>query len=130
MTAILFQLAQTCVVLGNYDEARQHLREALRIGQEHQITTVTVSALASLADVHLRAAGDQADRDTQIMALEWLTLAVNHQAIEQNARDRSAYLLTQLKAELPPPLVEAATTRGQTKSLETIVTEILSATPS
>ncbi|MCB0222311.1 MAG: NACHT domain-containing protein [Anaerolineae bacterium] len=130
MTAILFQLAQTCVVLGNYDEARQHLREALRIGQEHQITTVTVSALASLADVHLRAAGDQADRDTQIMALEWLTLAVNHQAIEQNARDRSAYLLTQLKAELPPPLVEAATARGQTKSLETIVTEILSATPS
>ncbi|MBE7553109.1 MAG: tetratricopeptide repeat protein [Anaerolineales bacterium] len=125
MTAILFQLAQTCVALGDYDEARQHLHEALRIGREHQIVTVMVSALASLADVHLRAAGDRLNPDTQIIALEWLALAVNHPATEQNTRERSAHWLAQLEAKLPRPVVEAALARGQAESLDAVVAGIL-----
>ncbi len=129
MVAILFQLAQTCVALGDYDEARQHLHEVLRIGQEYQIVTVTVSALASLADVHVRAAGDRLNLETQIIAIEWLVLAVDHPATEQNTRERSAHLLAQLEAEMPRPVVEAALARGRAKSLDAVVTEILTAAP-
>lgn len=125
MTAILFQLAQTCVALGDYDEARQHLHEALRIGREHQIVTIMVSALASLADVHLRAADDRLNPDAQITALEWLALAVNHPATEQNTRERSAHWLAQLEAKLPRPVVEAALARGQAESLDAVVAGIL-----
>lgn len=130
MTAILFQLAQTCVALGDFDEARQHLLEVLRTGHEHRIMTVTVSALASLADVHLRAGGDLLDQDTRIKTLEWLALAVDHPATEQNTRERSAHLLARLEADLPPSLVEAALARGRARSLDAVVAEILAPAPS
>ncbi len=125
MATVLFQLAQTCLALDDYAEARQHLLEALHIGLEYRIVAIMVNALASLANTYVRAAAGRLDPDTRIMALEWLALAVNHPATDEHTRAKSARLLAQLETELPCSVVEAALAQGQAKPLETVVAGIL-----
>ncbi len=114
----LDNLGDAAYTLGDDDQAARDFGESLKLALE---TGVIPSALLTLAGIaRLRArAGDPEQ------ALELLGLALHHPACDDDTRQRGEPLLAELRAALPPEVVEAALERGRAKTLEEITGEIL-----
>ncbi len=104
--------------LGNYRDARKHLRRSLELAisglmpSRHLLTFVGVARVL-------------AKQDDQERALELLALVVNHRLSWQMAKDQAAPLIAELEAELPPDVVTAAQERGRARDLDSTVAELL-----
>jgi tetratricopeptide (TPR) repeat protein len=119
----LNQLGRVSCALGEYEEARQHLQEALQLASQNQLVPATLNVLVSLAEFRLQVGPTPLSEKEA--ALEFLALALNHPASEQTTKDRATRLLAKIEPKLSPPLIEAVWERAKAKGLETVVAETL-----
>jgi len=104
--------------LAEYEEARQYFYQALRLETKTQRQPIILDALAGLAHY-------LAEKGEPEHALELLALISHHPASTQETRDRAATLDAGLAAQMVTEVVAAAQARGQKKTLEGVVQEIL-----
>jgi class 3 adenylate cyclase/tetratricopeptide (TPR) repeat protein len=118
--AITFNnLGHMAVAQGDHAAAASYYHEAIQIAMDIGVVPVALDCLAGLAGV-LAARPGQAER-----ALELLGLALHHQALDSDAKLTIEPILADLRAKLPPDVVEAALERGQSLELEAVAAEIL-----
>ena len=131
---ILAGLGEAALSLGNFQAARNYLLEAL------ETTRIPIALIAIMnwamllkKEADLPAAGVAASQEAlanheqKQQAVEILSLVLNHPATPQVYKDKAAPLLAGLEAELPPEAMAAARERGQARTFDTAVEEILAA---
>ncbi len=129
VSLIYRHLAETLQGLGdierveeNYDMARQHLHESLRLAWRYAGIPRTFMVVAAWAD--LFAAEGQPERAAELAAL----VQVEPRAFAIS-KERAARLLENLQTSLSSQVFTAAVERGQALDLETIVKQLLEETP-
>jgi uncharacterized protein HemY len=101
-----------------FSEARRYLVEALKIAYEND-------AMNRLTDVLYRI-GDLLQRTGQsAAAVEYLTVVQHHSTTGDLVRREVGELLQDLAAVLPPEAMSAARARGQARTLEELVADVL-----
>lgn len=121
----LYFLGQTCSALDEADEAWRHFREALQIASRYQMTPLALGVLVNIAELWCQPGGYGPRPANSGTTLELLALILNHSMAEQQQKEKAALLVSQLQADLPRPLFETAMARGQARTLETVVAQIL-----
>jgi predicted ATPase/DNA-binding SARP family transcriptional activator len=109
------------VVLGRGDlpAAERYFHGVLESAVKASWVPAVLHALTGLA--HLRARAGEPD-----YALELLALIVGHPASHQEFSSRATLLEAELRAELPPEVVERAQWRGRARDLDATAAELLS----
>ena len=115
---VLAEMGGSILALGNEVEAERVWRKSLHIATDIHGTPVALEALVGFASLQVQ----QGDMEH---ALELLLMALNHPASSHDTRNRAAHLRADLEAQLTRQQIEAAQTRAQAKSFETIVHEVL-----
>jgi predicted ATPase/DNA-binding SARP family transcriptional activator len=134
MAWFLGGLSEAALGLGDLQAARHYLLEAL----ENKIVPPTFLALVSWAMLLMKeadlpaagvAAGQEAppNHEQKQQAVEILSLVLSHPATWQVDKGKADRLLAGLKTELPPEVFAAARARGQAKTVDAVVEEILAA---
>jgi len=136
---LLVGLGEAALGLGNLQAARNYLLEALEI-EALETTRVMVALIAMMGwgmllkqEAELLAAGVAAGhqalgkQEQQQQAVEILSLVLNHPATPHIYKEQAARLLAQLEADLPPEVVAAARERGQARTCDALLEEILAA---
>jgi predicted ATPase/DNA-binding XRE family transcriptional regulator len=118
MARVLAEMSRSIFELGNDADAELKWRESLRIATETQGTFIMLEALVGLASL-------QAKRSDREHALELLWIVLNHPASIQDTKNRASDLRAELEAQLTNQQAEAVRERVQTKTLETVVEEVL-----
>jgi predicted ATPase/DNA-binding SARP family transcriptional activator/Tfp pilus assembly protein PilF len=113
----LNKLGQTAGALNQSSEAQTHFLAALRLALEVKVVPLALNILAGVAALWARL-GDSAP------ALEVLEFALNHPAIEQEARDRAESLRAQIVSELEPHIVAAAQDKARSRTLDELAEEV------
>ena len=121
----LYFLGQTCSALDEVDEAWRYFHEALQIASRHQMIPLALGILVNIAELWHRTGEHGAGPASSETTLELLALILNHPMAEQQQKKKAASLLVQLEADLPRPLFKMTVARGQARTLETTVAEIL-----
>jgi predicted ATPase len=116
----LANMGNAAVALDDDTAAARYYREAMHKALEIGVIPYALDDLVGLAGVMARAG--RAER-----ALELLGLALHHPAIWGETRSTIESLLTDLRAKLPPDVVEAGLERGKSLELEAAA-EILEGT--
>jgi tetratricopeptide (TPR) repeat protein len=104
--------------LGNYADARRHLRRSLDLAVAAQMPSRHLLTFVGVARV-LAKQGEKKN------ALELLALVTHHRFSWQLAKDQAAPLIAELETELPPEVVAAAWARGRARDLYATVAELL-----
>jgi tetratricopeptide (TPR) repeat protein len=104
--------------LGNYADARRHLRRSLELAVAAQMPSRHLLTFVGVARV-LAKQGDQE------RALELLALVTHHRFSWQMAKDQAAPLIAELEAELPDEVATMAWERGRDRDLDATVAELL-----
>lgn len=126
MARSLNNLADAACALGEYREAEACFREALTTAMAIRAMPIALHGLVGVATLLTKQAETSTGLDAlKERAVELLAMVSHHPASLKETKDRANHLLRQLAAHLPPPLLAAAQERGQTKTLEAAVTEIL-----
>ena len=115
---ILARLAEADYALGNYAEARCDWCDALKIGVESHMPTVTLLSLVGLARF-LR------QDNRQVEAVELLALARHHPGGARAVGRQAGHLLAGLEGKLPANMFSAAIERGKALELEAVAVEML-----
>jgi tetratricopeptide (TPR) repeat protein len=105
--------------LGDYQAAELYFYRVLKSFNKANRLAMVLETLCGFA--HLSARIGQPER-----ALELLALVLSHPASAQECKDRAARLQVELRADLPPEVVEEAQERGRARGLDTTVAELLS----
>jgi len=123
----LNHLGRVQYALGEGQEATQSFMTALRMAIESQAAPIALDTLLGLATplVHPEVGVTEVALTLKEKALKWLTLVLSHPASRHDTKDRAARLLAELESHLPPQVSAAARARGQTRSLEAVVAEIV-----
>jgi class 3 adenylate cyclase/tetratricopeptide (TPR) repeat protein len=116
--ALLDNLGEVAYELGDNAQAEHDFSESLRLALEIGAVPSALLTLAGMTRLRARAGHSE-------QALEWLGLTLNHPACDDETRQRGDPLLAELRASLPPDVVEAALERGRAQSLEAVASEIL-----
>ena len=106
--------------LGEHDASRRQFRETLAIAMEIGTLPVALDALVGLAI--LLHEGEQKER---IRALEFLQHVLNHSASSHETKGKATRLINEMEADLPVDIVDTIRKRGQDKTLEAFVDDIL-----
>jgi len=126
MARSLNNLADAACALGEYQEAEAGFREALTTAMAIRAMPIVLHGLVGFATLLVKQAETTSGQDAlKERAAELLALVSHHPASLKETKDRANHLLTQLAVQLPPSLLAAAQERGQAKTLEAAVTEIL-----
>ncbi len=115
---LLDNLGDVSCVLGQDNEAARYWKESLSLALEVGIVPSALLTVAGIARLDFRAGRHE-------RALELLGLALSHPASDDEVKQRGEPLLAELRAHLPPDLIEAGLERGRTKTLEGMASEIL-----
>jgi predicted ATPase len=112
--------------LGNFQAAREHLREALTAQYDNLRAIIHAAYLLAKegAAANLEASFSHSK---QAYAFQLLTLVLHEPSIGQIEKNLATPLLSQLEVELPPDVVAAAKVRGQAQDLQEAITELLEA---
>ncbi len=132
---ILAGLGEASLGLENYLAARNYLLEALETtsGTAYALPALISWAMLLEKEADVPAAGVVAgpevlaNHEPKQRAAAILSLVINHPATWQVYRDKADRLLAELEAELPPEVFAAARRRGQAKTVDAVVEEILAA---
>jgi len=116
--ALLDSLGDVTYTLGDDTEAARNFGESLRLVLEVGAIPSALLALAGIAKFRVRAGNPD-------QALELLGLVLHHPACDDETRQRAEPLLAELRAVLPPEVVEAALERGRARTVEEVAAEIL-----
>ncbi len=116
--ALLDNLGEVAYELGDNAQAEHDFSESLKLALEIGAVPSALLTLAGMARLRGRAGHSK-------QALELLGLTLNHPACDDETRQRGDPLLAELRASLPPEVVEAALERGRAQSLEAVASEIL-----
>lgn len=111
-------IGNAACALGDLQEARNYLHQALELSQMTKWTAHTLLTLVGLAAL-VAADGEKE------LALELLAVVLHHPQSLQWARDQAAPLVARLEADLAPEVVAAAEPRGRARDLDTTVAELL-----
>ncbi len=132
MAERLKQLGSVACRMGVYEQAKAYFDQALRLAVAIHSHQVILDVLISMADLFHQSQEFQESQDKGKKAYAALAYAlellacVKHQATcGQECQDRAAGLLPALVSALPPAMVAACWQRGQAKTLDAMVTEIL-----
>jgi hypothetical protein len=109
--------------LNEYEASWQYLGQAIQIAYQSGLNPIVLEGLANLADLRFRAR-PSSSLQTQMEAVELLSLVINHPAGEQATRDRAARLLAEHEPALAADVIAAAIARSRSRTLETTVAEI------
>ncbi len=115
---ILARLGEADYALGNYDEARRYWCDALKIGIESHMPTVTLLSLVGLSRLSLR-------ENMRAQAVELLALGKHHPGGARAVGRQAARLLAELEAKLPPDVFSAAVERGKALELGAVAADML-----
>ncbi len=118
MALPMSNLGDVCDTLGDYAAAQAHYLQALRIALE--IWNVP-SMLTSLVKMGMLLAKTGAHK----RAAELLALAIAHPATDKAFIDRACGTLAELATHLPPNVLAAAQARGEVRTLEAVVRELV-----
>lgn len=118
VTATSMWLGVTAMEQEDYSGARSHLTEALKIAYENGGFGRVMDTLYRWGEL-LRREG----RAEQ--AVEYLAFAQHHQATDDRVKEGANEVLAELAVHLPPAVMAAAQARGQSRTLEALVLEIL-----
>jgi tetratricopeptide (TPR) repeat protein len=122
ITLVTHNLGHLAAASGDGKTALRHYHDALRLALEIQAIPPGLETLAGLAG--LKITGGEPER-----ALEWLGLVLHHPACPEEARRLfAAPFLAQLRAILPPEMIEAGLERGRPLDFETLAKEVLAET--
>ncbi len=114
----LGNLGEVHARLGDRAQARASLSQAVEVAQE-------IGAVPTILENVIRLAQWLAEEGDGTAALEWLAFALQHAALEQQARDKALALFDELAAALPPEVVTTAQARGRNFELEALVSQLL-----
>jgi len=114
----LIGLGHATCALGEHDRSKQFYCQALATAMKIQEIRKALDALVGLASLSVREGEPE-------RAVEILALVAYHPASMKTTRDNAQELLSQLASELSPEVFAAATSRGQARELDDVVTEIL-----
>jgi tetratricopeptide (TPR) repeat protein len=143
-------LGGTALGLGDFGAARRYLLEALKtprlpialealvtwaalLKQEADLPALPQSSPFDKLRTSLgegKQEGGQLKYEQKQQAVEILSLVLNHPSVVQLYKDKAAYLLAELEAELPPEVVAAAWERGRTQTVGEMVAKIVGETRS
>ena len=110
-------LGQAALGGGDFEAAERHFRCALQIAGEVWQPSLALHALVGLAQL-CATMGDK------VRAYEIATFALHQPASWQWSRDGIAPLVTELEADLPLDVMEAATRRVKEKGLDQVIEEL------
>jgi tetratricopeptide (TPR) repeat protein len=135
ITMALTGLSQVSWCLGDAPSARKYLHESLEMGMKSQTYSWVLEALFFLGSqlVQTELAGEEvscpekaaANTAKKEQTVKLLSFVIQHPAVEHIYKDKSARLLAELEAELPPDVFAVALERGKARQLEDVVAEIL-----
>jgi predicted ATPase/transcriptional regulator with XRE-family HTH domain len=133
VAAALACLGEAAGGLGDFQTASRYLREALTLltlGQHTLDLLIVLDIWAAILvqESELPTQDDRSRAEKKEQAVEVLALVMNHDLTPQFTKDKAARLLAKLVAELPPEVFAAARERGQAKSLDLVVAEIMEQT--
>lgn len=111
-------LGEVCLGLGDFEQAEQYFREAIKTSIEAWMPPYALHALAGLAQL-LAAVGEKA------RAYKAATFILHHPASWQWSKDSIASFAGELEAELPPDVINLAQTQARAKNLEQVVEELI-----
>jgi serine/threonine protein kinase/tetratricopeptide (TPR) repeat protein len=114
----LTNLGHVASALGDDASAASRFHEALQMALAMDAVPLALEIVAGVA--RLRARAGHTDQ-----ALELAGLTLNHPGCNTDVRGHAAPLVDELRARLPPPVVEAALERGKARDLNSVAAEIL-----
>ena len=115
---ILARLGEADYALGNYQEARQYWCDALQIGVETHMPTVTLLSLVGLSRLMLQ-------ENMGAQAVEILALAKQHPGGVRAVGRQAGHQLEELKAYIPHDVFQIAVERGERLELDAVAAELL-----
>jgi len=118
----LIYLGEATATAGDPSQARQIYLDALQQANEAQATSLALDVLTRLGDLQAQAGHAE-------QALELPICVLNHPASTQETKDRATQLRTQVRTQLAPQQIQAIEARSQARSFETLVAELLDASP-
>ncbi len=111
-------LGKVASAIGEYEQAKTHLYEALRTATEMREVPLALETLEAIAEL-------MSQEGVEERALESLALVLHHPASSQRTQSRAQHWLSELESQVPPQLFVSAQERGKAKELEDLVEEIL-----
>ncbi|MDL1900363.1 serine/threonine-protein kinase PknK [Anaerolineae bacterium CFX9] len=118
VSAALTRIGNVASAEGRFQDGARDLIQALRIAVEARAQTQAVASLVAMAGLLARTGRRE-------VALEYVTLAVNHPAIDGQTHYVAERLLNTLRRELPAEAIERATERGKRLELKEVAARIL-----
>jgi predicted ATPase/DNA-binding CsgD family transcriptional regulator len=115
---ILARLGEADYALDNVQEAHHYWCDALQIGIETHMPTVTLLGLVGLSRLMLR-------ENMQLEAVELLALAKHHPGAVRAVGRQATHLLDALESQFPPDVFHAAVERGKTLELDVKAADLL-----
>ena len=106
--------------MGDYLEAEKMTREALKVSYEIGSTPRVLYTLFGMARL-------KAHEGKKELAVQWMTLALNHPALRSDLKVTSEPFVKDLQESLSPDQFAAAEALGRTLDLDTVVAELLGA---
>lgn len=118
VSAALTRLGNVASAEGRFQDGARDLIEALRMAVDARAQTQAVASLVAMAGLLARTGRKE-------IALEYVTLALNHPAIDGQTHYVGERLLNNLKRDLPADAIERATERGRKLELKEVAARIL-----
>lgn len=129
MAERLKQLGSVACRMGAYEQSKAYFDQALRLAVDIHSPQVMLDILIGVADLFRCQAcqdkGKKAYAALAVYALELLACVKHQAACGQECQDRAAGLLPALESALSPQTVATCWRRGQAKTLDATVMEIL-----
>jgi predicted ATPase/transcriptional regulator with XRE-family HTH domain len=122
LSRVLSQQGHNALALGDVAGAHNSFIEILRLSREGGYVPYLLDALVGIASL-------PAKRGDKEQAVELVLVALNHPASLPDTKHRAGNLRIDLEAQLTRQQVEAAQERARSKTLESVVAEILLFTP-
>jgi len=119
LSRALNSLSQLALAQSDIAEAESSAIIALKAARETEYNLNALEALAALAEIHARLG-------RSLSAFEMALFVLNHSASSQKAKDRAEKLLADLETQLTPEQIEAARSRAQSMTLDSLARELMS----
>ncbi len=126
----LYILGAAACGQGDFQASRNYLLQALKMAREtenhaHAMNILFFFASLLLKESHNAAGPEPSGHPQRFKALELLAFVIARPETWQPIRDRAARLLAEAEAELAGDLTTIAKARGQRRTMEEVVTELL-----
>ncbi|HLL46136.1 MAG TPA: tetratricopeptide repeat protein, partial [Longimicrobiaceae bacterium] len=117
----LYNLADAACALGQFEEAMERHREALRIAVRMEATPLVLGILAGVATL-LSGSGERE------FPLELLALVARHPAADRGVRERAERSLEELRASVPAERFAELCRRAEGRAVREVLPELIGAT--